>query len=31
MGVCGGDDRERCWSHRVDGPAAGRMVAAIRI
>ena len=31
MGVCTGDDRERCWSHRVDGPAAGRMAAAVRL
>lgn len=31
MGICTGDDRERCWSHRVDGPAAGRMAAAIRL
>lgn len=31
MGICTGDDRERCWSHRVDGPAAGRMAAAVRI
>lgn len=31
MGVCTGDDRARCWSHRVDGPDAGRMAAAIRL
>lgn len=31
MGVCSGDDRERCWSYRRDGVGAGRMVAAIRI
>ena len=31
MRVCTGDDRERCWSYRKDGPAAGRMVAAIRM
>lgn len=31
MGVCTGDDRARCWSHRVDGASAGRMAAAIRL
>lgn len=31
MDVCTGHDRERCWSHRVDGPQAGRMAAAIRL
>lgn len=31
MSVCTSDDRERCWSHRVDGPQAGRMAAAIRL
>jgi polyphenol oxidase len=31
MGICTGDDRDRCWSHRVDGPAAGRLAAAIRL
>ena len=31
MGVCTGDDRERCWSYRRDGANAGRMVAAIRL
>lgn len=31
MQVCTSDDRARCWSHRVDGPDAGRMVAAIRL
>jgi len=30
MAVCTGDDRERCWSHRVDGAGAGRLAAAIR-
>ncbi len=30
-GVCTGDDRARCWSHRRDGAGAGRMVAAIRL
>lgn len=29
MRVCTGDDRARCWSHRVDGPDAGRLAAAI--
>lgn len=31
MRICTGDARERCWSHRVDGPAAGRMAAAVRL
>lgn len=31
MGVCTGDERERCWSYRRDGANAGRMVAAIRL
>lgn len=31
MAVCTGDDRERCWSHRVDGAGAGRLAAAIRL
>jgi YfiH family protein len=31
IGVCTGDDRDRCWSYRKDGPNAGRMVAAIRL
>ena len=31
MGVCTGDDRARCWSHRVDGAEAGRLAAAIRL
>lgn len=31
MGVCTKDDRARCWSYRMDGAGAGRMVAGIRI
>jgi YfiH family protein len=31
MGVCTKDQHDRCWSYRMDGAGAGRMVAAIRI
>jgi YfiH family protein len=31
MGICTKDDRARCWSYRMDGAGAGRMVAAIRL
>jgi len=31
MRVCTKDDRARCWSYRMDGAGAGRMVAAIRL
>jgi YfiH family protein len=31
MGVCTKHDHARCWSYRMDGAGAGRMVAAIRM
>jgi YfiH family protein len=31
MGVCTKHHHEQCWSYRMDGAGAGRMVAAIRI
>jgi YfiH family protein len=31
MGVCTKHDHARCWSYRMDGAGAGRMVAAIRL
>jgi len=30
MGVCTKHNHDRCWSYRMDGSSAGRMVAAIR-
>ena len=31
MGVCTKHHHDRCWSYRMDGAGAGRMVAAIRL